>query len=383
MAFGVPHGAVHGFLGGPGCAPFGHSSLILPIFATTAHKSSYSIMPPSSVSPRNADQSSEFRLIAPVLFIGFNRIGPAEQVFEAIRAARPAKLYFACDGPRNADEAVHCEEVRALAKRVDWPCELHTHFNDRNLGLRKGVSAAINWFFEHESEGIVLEDDTLPVPTFFRFCQEMLERYREDERIWVVMGNNLMTEYQGQQYGSYYYSAHGYGAPWGWASWRRVWSHYDVDMAIWPAVRNTTLLSDFFLNKAEEREVHSIFENVHKGAINSWSYQLDVMRICNHGLNILPYTDLVRNIGFGPEGTHTVSLKDPRNKDTARDIQFPLHHPPFIMLDGRRDAEYFRRYIGATPLIRIKKAVKQMLGGDKGLVMRTWMDLKGGRTKAN
>ena len=316
-------------------------------------------------------------LTTPVLFICFNRIGPAQQVFEAIRAARPSKLYFACDGPRNEAEQVRCDEVRALAKQVDWPCELHTRFNERNLGLRKGVSSAIDWFFQHEPEGIVLEDETLSVPSFFQFCQEMLERYRHDQRIWVVMGNNLMDDWAGQKDGSYYFSAHGYGAPWGWASWRRVWAHYDVDMGAWPALKASNTLKDFFLNADEEYDVHSMFDYVHAGKMNSWSYQLDITRVMNHGLNILPHTNLVRNIGFGDDGTHTVGLDDPRNKDTARDIDFPLQHPRFIMLDASRDAEYFKRFIGSTKMYRVKIALIDMVGGKEGMVMRTLKGLFG------
>lgn len=310
-----------------------------------------------------AKAPGDFELTTPVLFIGFNRIGPAEKVFEAIRAARPKKLYFACDGPRNEDEAVRCEEVRALVERVDWPCELHTRFNSTNLGLRKGVSSAIDWFFQAEPEGIVLEDDTLPVPTFFRFCQELLEHYRDDKRIWVVLGNNLMTDYKGEEDGSYYFSGHGYGAPWGWASWRRVWEHYDVDMKAWPELRASTRLKDFFLSRQEERDVLEMMDYVHQGLMNSWSYQLDVKRVANHALNILPYTNLVKNIGFGEDGTHTLDLNDPRNQDTARDMSFPMAHPRFIMLDARRDLEYFRRFIGISPFKRFKWRVKDAMPG--------------------
>lgn len=312
-----------------------------------------------------------FVMRTPVLLIGFNRIGPLRQVFEAVRAAKPPRLYFAADGARNEEERVRCEEVRALAKEVDWPCELKTRFNAENLGLRKGVSSAIAWFFENEEEGIVLEDDTLPVPSFFRFCQELLERYRHDERIWVLMGNNLMEDWPVATDGDYYFSAHGYGAPWGWASWRRVWKHYDVDMGLWPALKQSHQLKDFFLNEDEERDVHAMFDRVHDGIMNSWSYQLDITRVANHGLNILPASNLIDNIGFGDDGTHTTSLSDPRNKRTAQDIAFPLRHPRLIMLDARRDAEYFKRFIGTTPAERLKQKVKQMLpGGAGGPVMK-------------
>lgn len=323
-----------------------------------------------------SDSVEPYILRTPVLLIGFNRIGPLRQVFQAIREARPPRLYFAADGPRNEEERVRCEEVRALAKEVDWPCELHTRFNERNMGLRKGVSSAIAWFFEHEEEGIVLEDDTLPVPSFFRFSQEMLERYRHDERIWVVMGNNLLDDWTGPVGGDYYFSAHGYGAPWGWASWRRVWKHYDVDMHLWPELKGSPLLRDFFLNSREEDVACAIFDRVHTGVMNSWSYQLDITRIANHALNILPHVNLVDNIGFGDDGTHTTGLNDPRNKRTAKDITFPLRDPRLIMLDARRDAEYFDRFIGFTRGERVKNALKGLLGGQDGSIVRGIINLK-------
>lgn len=317
-----------------------------------------------------ANNEGNFQLTTPVLLIGFNRTGPLRKVFEAVREARPTRLYFAADGPRKPEEVAACEAVRALAKEVDWPCEVRTKFNETNLGLRKGVSSAIAWFFENEPEGIVLEDDTLPVPSFFRFAQEMLERYREDKRLWVVMGNNLMEDWPGPIDGDYYFSAHGYGAPWGWASWRRVWQHYDVDMGLWPQLRESTLLHDFFLNADEERDVHAMFDRVHNGTMNSWSYQLDITRIANHGLNILPRVNQVDNIGFDGDGTHTVSVHDPRNKRTAVDMAFPMKHPRLIMCDEQRDEEYFKRFIGTTPAERLKEKVRAMLpkGAVQGLV---------------
>ncbi len=324
-----------------------------------------------------AGSDRPFVLTTPVLLIGFNRVGPLRQVFEAVRASRPPRLYFAADGPRNEAERVRCEEVRALAREVDWPCEVHTRFNETNMGLRKGVSSAIAWFFENEAEGIVLEDDTLPVPSFFRFCQEMLEKYREDERMWVVLANNLMPEWPKPTQGAYYFSAHGYGAPWGWASWRRVWQHYDVAMGQWPALKASSTLKDFFIDGDEERDVHAMFDRVHDGRMNSWSYQLDITRIANHGLNIIPNTNLVDNIGFGDDGTHTTSLSDPRNKRTAAEMRFPLEHPRFIMPDLARDAEYFKRFIGSTPMQRVKHAVKNMLpGGNDGAVRKAISKVK-------
>ena len=158
-------------------------------------------------------------LITPVLFIAFNRVQPARKVMEAIREAKPPRLYFACDGPRNEAERNRCEEVRALVSMVDWDCEVFTRFSDVNLGVMMGESIAMDWFFENEEEGIILEDDTWPSQSFFWFCQELLERYRHDERVWCIMGNTMMGGSWEED--SYYFSAHGYGAYWGWAGWRR------------------------------------------------------------------------------------------------------------------------------------------------------------------
>ena len=125
-----------------------------------------------------------------VLFVVFNRPDTTARVFETIRTAKPPRLYVAADGPRagRAGEAVLCAKVRQLAMKVDWPCKLYTLFQDTNLGCKIGVSSAINWFFEHEEEGIVLEDDILAQPSFFEYCDEMLDRYRDDTKVSMISG---------------------------------------------------------------------------------------------------------------------------------------------------------------------------------------------------
>ncbi|MBK9061102.1 MAG: nucleotide-diphospho-sugar transferase [Flavobacteriales bacterium] len=227
-------------------------------------------------------------LTTPVLFIAFNREKPARMVMEAIRQARPPRLYFACDGPRNEEEKERCETVRALVSMVDWECELHTKFSDVNLGVMMGESTAMDWFFEHEEEGIILEDDTMPVQSFFWYCQELLERYRTDDRVWCIMGNNLMIEWEHKEEEDYYFSAHGYGAYWGWAGWRRVWRKYDVEMKEWPECRDRQLLNSHFLTKAELAEACKLFEGQYVGAVRSWDYQMDLARILNRGSPAYP-----------------------------------------------------------------------------------------------
>ncbi len=297
----------------------------------------------------------------PVLLLAFNRYESAARVFEAIRKARPKRFYFACDGPRNAEEAVLCEKVRSLAQRVDWPCELHTRFQPANVGLKLGVSSAISWFFEHEPEGIILEDDTEPVQSFFWFCQELLERYRDDRNIWWILGNNLMADPRPQREASYYFSQHGYGAPWGWASWRRSWARYDVDMHAWPTVRGTPAWDAFFLSKAERREAYRLFEATFDGRIRTWDFQHDFCRILHRGITIIPEHNLIRNIGFSGDGTNTVKGNDPRNVDNVSEMPFPLVHPGEVKVDEARDLAYFDRFIRTSDYRLFKDAVKGLL----------------------
>ena len=280
-----------------------------------------------------------------VLFIGFKRYEESKAVIEAIRAARPPRFYFACDGarPDRAGEAEAVEQVRSLAKLVDWPCEFKTRFSEKNQSVRFGPPAAIDWFFEHEEEGIILEDDCLPVPSWFRFAQEMLEHFRHDERVWTIMGNNLMTEWVNANDDSYYYSSHGYGAYWGWAAWRRMWKKYDLHMKDWPALRDSGLLDGHFLSNGERDEAYGLLEASWNGKIHSWDFQLDYGRWMHGMVNVIPTVNLIRNIGFGEASTHTGNDIDPRNKDDVGEMAFPLVHPKFMVVDNRRDLAYFEK----------------------------------------
>lgn len=301
------------------------------------------------------------KLTTPVLFIAFNRVKPARMVMEAIRQAKPPRLYFACDGARNEAEKERCNEVRALVDMVDWECEVHTRFSDVNLGVMMGESTAMDWFFGQEPEGIILEDDTLPSQSFFWYCQELLERYRDDERVWCIMGNNLMSEWRGGGDASYWFSSHGYGAYWGWAGWRRVWRQYDVHMKQWPAVRDSRILDGHFLSKTEMSEAYKLFQGQYEGALRSWDYQMDFGRMLNRGVTCIPVKNLVRNVGFGADGTHTVSENDRRNKEDHDDLALPLVHPAHMVVDLNRDLAYFEGYIQPSLYRRFKDAIKGLL----------------------
>jgi hypothetical protein len=304
-----------------------------------------------------------YTLRSAVLFITFRRDDTARAVFEAIRAARPARLYFASDAPRpgRPEEAEAVARVRALADQVDWPCQVFARFSEVNQGVKHGPWNAMDWFFAHEEEGIILEDDCLPAPSWWRFADDLLAHYRHDARVWAIIGNNLMDEWPGRPGESYYYTAHGYGAYWGWASWRRTWQRYDLAMKDWPALRDSGLLRGHFLSRNERIEACGVFESSWNGTITGWDFQFDHSRILHGTVNILPNVNLIRNIGFDGSGTNTVSTADPRNKANVADVAFPLQHPRFFLVDRARDLAYFQRYIEPSTYRKLKFLIKGLL----------------------
>jgi hypothetical protein len=274
-------------------------------------------------------------LNVPVLFLVFDRPDVTTTVFESIRKSQPARLYVAADGPRlnMPGEAQKCRHVREIATSVDWDCNVFTLFRDKNLGCRIAVSTAIDWFFEHEEDGIILEDDCLPHPTFFRFCEELLEKYRDDERIALIAGTNYQFGRKRTSY-SYYFSR--YNHIWGWASWRRTWRNYDVDMKLWPEVRNGEWLRDL-LGEDVARYWTENFEMAYNGKIDTWDYQWTFACWIHNGLSILPNVNLVSNIGFNPEATHTKDSESKVANLPMEEMGFPLIHPNFMIRDARAD----------------------------------------------
>ncbi|MBL8001354.1 MAG: nucleotide-diphospho-sugar transferase [Flavobacteriales bacterium] len=298
----------------------------------------------------------------PVLIAAFTRYDTTRQVFEAVRAARPPRLYFACDGGRNEAEWEKCRRVRSLVELVDWPCEVRTLFHERNMGSKYGMAANFDWFFAHEPEGVILEDDIVPATSFFWFAQELLERYRHDERVWAIIGNNLMTDGKVVDPDGYWFNGHGYGAYWGWASWRRSWARFDIDMKRWPEARDKDLFKDFFLSRAERREAHMLFESTWDRSLPSaWDYQFEFARMLAGAVNIIPNVNLCRNIGFGDGSTHTVNESDPRNQEHLHEAVFPLRHPAEVAIDPARDLAYFDRFLRTPTRVLLKGWIKGLL----------------------
>ena len=285
--------------------------------------------------------------ITPVVFLIFRRPDLTARVFETIRQAQPTKLLIVADGARNEEEAILCQQTRAVAEQIDWDCEVLRNYSDVNLGCKLRVSSGLDWVFSEVEEAIILEDDCLPTQSFFYFCQTLLEYYRNDERVMHISGNNFQFRNQTTNY-SYFFSK--YGGIWGWASWRRAWKHYDRDMKTWSEINHHNLLDHIFDNWAEKLYWTDIFDRVVKGIPNTWDYQWLYVRWIQKELSIAPTVNLVSNIGFNSNATHTNNDNHLANMKTE-DI-WEIDHPPFIDRDYFADKYVFDYCYGGEKIKR-------------------------------
>jgi len=292
----------------------------------------------------------------PLLLIAFNRPEPTARVFAVLRQLQPERLYVACDGPRpeRPGEAERCSQVRELIEgSIDWPCELQTQYQAANLGCRRGVTAALDWFFDQVEEGIVLEDDILPDPSFFPFCQELLERYRHDTRIGAIAANNHQRSAPADG-SSYRFSI--YSHCWGWASWRRAWRCNDPNLAGWPAFRGGGWLEQ--LGGHEFARIWGGWlDALHAGRIDTWDMVWQFSCWQQGLLTVIPEVELVENIGFTSEATHTIDERSPLAERGA--IAFPLRHPAVIQADRQRDADTFRRLYRRSPWGKLRRKLRK------------------------
>ena len=284
----------------------------------------------------------------PILYVVFNRPEHTQQSFASIRVAAPKKLYIAADGPRDhkPEDAIKTAQVREIVSQVDWDCEVKTLFRKQNVGAGRGVSEAISWMFETEEMGVILEDDCVPVDSFFRFCSELLERFRNDSRVMHIAGTNHHPGYRRDPDYSYYFSY--YGHMWGWATWKRAWEHYDIELTHHREIIEKGLLYDVFANPLATKYFVKKVNDALAAKVDAWDYQWDFIRMMNSGMTIVPHKNLVRNIGFGEEATHTFSANEARAKNEAQDISFPLKHPAYVIRDAKADNHHFRSLMQRT-----------------------------------
>lgn len=276
------------------------------------------------------------RLDTAVAFLIFNRPDTTARVFEAIRRAQPPLLMVVADGPRAGRPAEKelCTKARDVVESVDWECEVRRNYSDVNLGCRTRVSGGLTWVFDQVEEAIIVEDDCLPDPTFFPYCEELLQRYRFDDRIGHINGTNLLAGRTPSSPFSYHFSL--YNNVWGWASWRRAWNGYDVDMRLWPEFRERKYLKQILGDGRFVPFWEYVFDRVRQHRIDTWDYQWFFHCWTQSRLGIVPNTNLVSNIGFGAGATNTKgNTKFSALK--AGSMSFPLVHPPYVLRDGVSD----------------------------------------------
>lgn len=273
----------------------------------------------------------------PILFIVFNRQDTAQKVFEKIKEIKPSKLFVAGDGPRSdkVGEAEKCQETRKIIEQIDWECEVKTLFQEQNLGCKIAVSTAISWFFENVEEGIILEDDCVPDLSFFNYCKNLLEKYRLDNRVMMITGSNFQ---QGNTYGdgSYYFSR--FAHIWGWASWRRAWQLYDVNLNNLETFINYNKIDEVIINypQLKSKWINDL-KKTKQGLINTWDYQWSYTLFSNFALSITPNVNLVSNIGFGHvDATFTTNL-DPLLADLKTQPLDKIIHPSFVLPSKEAD----------------------------------------------
>ncbi len=300
-----------------------------------------------------------WQLNTPVAFLIFNRPHTTERVFAEIARARPPKLLVVADGPRSdrPGEALLCAQTRAIVERIDWDCEVLTNFAEQNMGCKKRIASGIDWIFSQVPEAIILEDDCLPEQSFFRFCEEMLIRYRDDERVGMVSGGNLQF---GRRRGdsSYYFSR--YTHIWGWATWRRAWQHYDRDIEQWPTFRQEGWVQQLFDRRGEQLYWEQSFELVHGGKLDTWDCSWTFASLLRGMLQIVPNVNLISNIGFGVDATHTHVVGEHANMPTAP-IEFPLTHPQFVLANTEADRFISEEQIAPSFFTRQLRRLKKYL----------------------
>jgi hypothetical protein len=272
---------------------------------------------------------------APVLFLIFNRLDTTKKVFAEIRKAKPSILFIASDGPRNKKEEKIVNSVRKyVIDNIDWDCKVKTLFRKRNLGCKLAISQGITWFFEHVEEGIILEDDCLPNQSFFRFCSELLKRYEKDSRVMMIAGSNLISNTQIKE--SYIFSNN--ANIWGWATWRRAWKLYDVNIKKWPEFNKKKALNKIFDNYLMRKHYEINFNLRRENFGDTWDYQWGFACLYNRGLTIIPKFNLISNIGS--MGHHTYSSSK-LNFNRTHELSYPLVHPDKISVNKEYDDKIY------------------------------------------
>jgi hypothetical protein len=297
------------------------------------------------------------QLEVPVVLLIFKRPDTTQKVFEAIRQAQPTKLLVVSNIPQShkTEDIQKCQEARAIIEQVDWNCEVLKNYAVTYLGCKERISSGLDWVFQNAEEAIIFEDDCVPHPSFFRYCQELLDYYRHDERVAAITGDNFQLNQQRTHY-SYYFSR--YTHFWGWATWRRAWQHYDVNMNLWEEVKSAGWLKDLLTDARTISWWSETFEATYVGRKDTWDYQWIFSCWLRNSLCVTPNVNLVTNLGFRADSAHNRDPYDWRANLKTVPMEFPLKHPKFMVRDSQSDSITQKRYY---EYISSKNTIKQRL----------------------
>ena len=300
----------------------------------------------------------------PILLLVWKRPDKTKKIINAISKIKPKYLYVSGDGARknNKKEVIKVSETRDIVKNsINWPCDTKFQFSDENKGCKRGVVDGINWFFKNVEYGIIIEDDCLPHKNFFYFCSELLDFYKDDQRIWSIGGNNFQDGIKRSE-GSYYFSR--YTHSWGWATWKRCWEKYDADLKNWPKFKKSGLLKTTIEESKELNYWQVIWDKIYLfNEPDTWDYQWQFTCMMNGGLIIEPNQNLVENIGFDNEATHTKTGKSPAKINPQvlnKSSIFPIKHEPFLIRSIEAD-KYTSRKLFSGPKLLTPKGIIQKL----------------------
>jgi hypothetical protein len=302
----------------------------------------------------------------PVAFLVFNRPDCTEKVFAEIRRTQPRKLLVVADGPRpnRPDDVENCRRVREIIEKgLDWPCEVEKAYAEKNMGCRNRISSGLTWVFERVEEAIIIEDDCLPDPTFFPYCTELLARFRTDTRIMAICGCNHGIGLPNQDYS---YAFFRIPHIWGWASWRRAWAHYDVNMESWPDYRDRRLIYDALPNPQVAAAWQQILERAWNGQSATWDFQWVYAFLGANGLAVSPARNMITNLGFDAGATHTNDQANSYSSLELEPMDFPLRHNPCVVPATRHEMEILRGVFSPSLSLRVRRKLERFLEKFRG-----------------
>lgn len=304
----------------------------------------------------------------PILLLIFNRPDATARVFDQIRSHKPKRLFIAADGPRqgNAEDVDNCRLAREVVATIDWDCDVATLYHDKNLGCGLAPATAITWFFNHVEQGIILEDDCLPNDSFFGYCEMLLNRYTDEPQVMMVCGTSYQPKALTED--SYYFSR--YPHAWGWATWKRAWAHYNFELSKDSEVERLAVLANVFATSREVKLWRNNLRMIDNG-LDAWDYQWMYWMWKNNGVCIVPWKNMVANIGFGQNATHTLDQYSVQSKMQRHDLK-EVRHPAAIAVNDQAD-RYERYHILLEPtllfygnrMLHIVKRIVEKLSGKK------------------